>query len=582
MEWNLSADARRLVREATGDAHRGREADILREAIGLWLEGERGRLAEEERSLAWCHARLRRGDFNPPLYEAVRQQDEAWLGIQDEQEWLQGRAVVAETYDYFGDYKGAQAALKTSDPRILNAISPGDNQVSLEKRRIWTTIACAHAAYRLEQYDRTLTYLNGCRARLDDLERSGSRHFGTRARLSYSFGHLARQRQQYDEALRHFTDACHFASERLRSKTGFLELTGPVSLRPAHLTPEQKAQRESERLLATWVIGKCLAFGVGWIHYTTGRLRAARLALSAGYSMLRCTEDWMHRAYAQLLLAATERAGGTAAAPMKQVLLDRIAEAEAGLATHPALSGRAAFERAIALVQLGDPKRALSVVQSAKKRFETEQKTVPKATRWICLLLVIESRSHRSLGKISDALASAAEALKKAEASDDLTSRIDALIALAEVYLPAAGNHVKRNLVAGAVTNLRTALSLLLSNPNPKMEAACWLHLARAHHRLQQKPEAAEALARWTRDYSTRVEHGFLKDLAAAVSQELAAPRNGFEVQGHDSLNIEAQTLALRKFLVEAAFTRHGDDDARAKALGLSVRQMQRLRGLLE
>jgi hypothetical protein len=27
----------------------------------------------------------------------------------------------------------------------------------------------------------------------------------------------------------------------------------------------------------------------------------------------------------------------------------------------------------------------------------------------------------------------------------------------------------------------------------------------------------------------------FLRDLAAAVSQELAAPRSGFEVQGHDS-----------------------------------------------
>jgi len=70
-------------------------------------------------------------------------------------------------------------------------------------------------------------YLEGCLARLNALDPECTRCFGTRARLSYSLGQVARQRQQYELSLRHFADVCEYAAERFRERTGFLELAGP-------------------------------------------------------------------------------------------------------------------------------------------------------------------------------------------------------------------------------------------------------------------------------------------------------------------------------------------------------------------
>jgi len=213
-------------------------------------------------------------------------------------------------------------------------------------------------------------------SRLDRADPGKQRHLGTRARLAYSCGQLARSEQRFREALDHFSACSYFAFERLRSRTPDLELTGPPTRsvgapagQPHRHTPKEARlarQRENDQLHTAWVIGKSLAFGMGWVHYMMGNLSAARHAIGAGHSMLRGTGDWIHRAYAQMLLAATERAQCCGESAVIERALERIQEAERGLAPHPTFGARAAFETALTFWYAARPDEALQALRRAR------------------------------------------------------------------------------------------------------------------------------------------------------------------------------------------------------------------------
>ncbi|HET9370124.1 MAG TPA: hypothetical protein VFO19_07740 [Vicinamibacterales bacterium] len=458
------------------------------------------------------------------------------------------------------------------------------------KRRIWLTIMFAHVRYRLEDYDEATRYLQGALNRLNSLDPHQEHFFGTRARLSYSFGQVARQRQRYEEALGHFTDVSEFAAERLREKTPFLELHGPPRL-DHQLDDAQQKTLQKERVLATWTIGKSLAFGVGWIHYTTGNLRVARLAINAGYAMLRPTGDWIHRAYAQLLLAAAERARGGGDSRRLAKAVNRVAESEAGLAAHPSFSGRAAYERALCLLHMKDPAGARAAIARARAHFDAAARTpsprrsdpggqVPKATRWLCSLFVLESRAHRLEGRKPDAIRAAGQAYTKAVEGRHISSQIDALLARAEVAIEPdpdrAGGPRRKDELGRAVSDIHDAQALLQAHPNPKMEAACCLHLARAHWRLEQHAEARQFFGIWLQEYADRVQHGFLHTLADEIADEIAVTGDRFSVLcTTENLNFAQHEARLRAFLIKTAGERARTPADQARLLGVGERTLR-------
>ncbi len=539
-------------------------------------------------ALRICHEQLRRGDFFPELREAVVRHDTAWKALENEARWLEGRAVASEAYDYFGDYAAAADCLSPGDPRVSKAVeSEGGNDLELEKRRIYLLIALAHSSYRHERLDLAEAYLNMAQSRLDRGDPAKRRHLGTRARLAYSCGQLARNQQRFGDALDHFSACCYHASERLRRRTPELELTGPPTshatprpTKPDHGAPEalrRARERENDQLYTAWVIGKSLAFGMGWVHYMMGNLTAARHAVSAGYSMLRLTGDWIHRAYAQMLLASTERAQSFGQPAVIARALERIQEAENGLAPHPTFGARAAFETALTLWYAGRPEDTLQALKRVKATAGSADVGTVKTTRSMCNVLVLESRAYRSLQKEREARRASDEALRRAESFDAVMPMVHALVNSAETDIFFAGTSTELALhcFQRAERRLKQALALVVSHPNPKMEASCLLHLARTLHRLDRVSEAQDALERCRLRYGTSVEHGFLKALAADVTRELGRAAERFVVDSTEpDLALKPRIEKLTDFMIQVAMKRASTPTELARLLDIDPRTL--------
>lgn len=541
-------------------------------------------------ALRFCHEKLRRGDFFPALRKAVDRHNTAWLTIEDESRWLEGRAVAAEVYDYFGDYAAAERCLPTDDKRIINARTEAESGSELEKRRIHLLIALAHNSYRHEDLDSARTNLKRAQERVDRDDRERHKHFGTRARLAYSRGQLARNEQRFSDALKEFSDCCYFASERLRQRTPELELQGAPESEAnarraradAHLTEDERGERqrwrENNQLYTTWVIGKSLAFGMGWVHYMMGNLTAACHAVGAGYTMLRGTEDWIHRAYAQMLLAATERAQSPDDPIVMKRALARVREAENGLAPHPTFGSRAAFETALTFWYDNNHQEALSALERAKKHVKTADGGAVKTARSLCNILVLESRIHRRLKDEKRARRATDEAVERTALFEPVMPRVNALVNSAETDLAFAGTSLEfaHEAYARAERRLDEALKILARHPNPKMEASCHLHRARALHKLDRWSEAQDTMDMWHRRFGTSIEHGFLKTLAVDVSSELQQAAERFVVDSTvENLTLDLHVERLTKFIIQQAMKREKTIKKQAELLGIDHRTFE-------
>lgn len=532
------------------------------------------------------HEQLRRGDYFPELHEAVQKYEKAWREFEDEALWLEGRAVAAEVLDYFGDYAAAAACLPADDPRFWKAKhSEEDSTPALEKRRIYLLIALAHSEYRHERLEPAGIYLNLAQSRLDQADPGKRKHLGTRARLAYSYGQLARNQQRFSDALAHFSACSYYASERLRARTPDLELTGPPTITasaassPADAEAEARRarQRDNDQRYTTWVIGKSLAFGMGWVHHMMGNLTAARHAIGAGYSMLRGTGDWIHRAYAQMLMAATERAQFSDDPAAVDRALVRVREAEQGLRPHPTFGGRAAFETALTCWYAKRPHEALEALKRTKSATGATDPGTIKTVRSTCNGLVLESRAYRELGRETAARRASEDALKRAKTFKLVVPMVNALVNSAEtdIYFAKDSQEPARHPLERAERRLKEALKLLADNPNPKMESSCMLHLARTLHKLDRQPEAEDMLDVWRLRYGTNVEHGFLKGLAADVTRELGYPEERFVVDSTTrDLELKPRLEELRQFMIRLAEKRAQTPTEQARLLGINYRTL--------
>lgn len=474
-----------------------------------------------EQAVEVVHNSIRKGDFHDGVLSAVRKHAQAWGRLQQAELRLKGVYVASEVFDYFGEYKSASEVVeKAADgtlPTIRELRSPplGSQEFTVLKRQIWLTIAWATALYRREEYGNALDVLDLGREQVEAVDPDRRALLGSRARLLYGMGQVRRQLHDHEAARRDFSEAIVFATRRFTLRTPQAEL-------PAHRLPmastRDQTSFERDRLLADWTIGKCLVLGLGWISYTTGHLAEAEMLMSAGYALLRGTQDRVHRAYAMLLLGAVARArAGSGAGRVEAATM--IENAEPGLTDHPIYRYRASYELALALYH--DPAtrpRARRRAQSLLGRAGSSM----RSARWKSTALVVLSRIARLDGDHKGAEQLARRAVKAVENTSFSEVQAEARIARGEALvaralcLPATD---RAPLLIKAAQLFREARAK--AGKNPKISAVAHLYLASLYHHLGQLSEAYGAFATWPESFAGQVEHGFVRALAAQVAQEL-------------------------------------------------------------
>lgn len=545
------------------------------------------------------HQRLRRSDVGEDLLTLVKTYGDAWRRLEPLDLKLKGAYVEAEVFDHLGHYDEAGETLKTFGKqqhdelvRRIRAETTRDEDPAVAKRRIWLVRAYASMLYRMEDYPQALRVLQNCRTAIEVLASAEYPLYGTRARLAYSLGQVFRQLCDYAAARSEFEAAVVFARQRFVAKTPNVELPDyPVS----QLKDDERAAFDQDRLLAYSTIGKSLALGLGWIAYTTGQLSAASMLLSAGYSLLRETGDSLHRAYAMLLIGAVERALAGSNPARLDESLRLMKDGAQGLERHPAYSLRACYELALAYYKRPEHR------QEARRQIGTLKKglkgTAQRSARWMSSALLIESRIERLEGNVAHAKRCAQLAVTEAEkAVRQRTEPLqtgdtrhetlaEALIALGEAFLAEAHEADQRGDVSKAAAFREHAImrfqrALPLGGHNPKMAAVCRLHLARAyslHGSLLDAHMARSAALALT----PSVEHGFVHELAAAVSAEIDR-RDCLFLDGRVStLKKDRHQAALEAFLIRQAKTRGTSPSDWADSIGISETTLKRMESRL-
>jgi len=480
------------------------------------------------------HKKLRRAEFDNKLLEEVVKHDSEWrqLEASDAFAYLQGRSVVAETFDYFGRYGDAAESLSACDGQELDQFVrkgedvPGST-TPLLKRRIWLHMSLAQVDYRNEHYDDAVRKLDSCEQAVKLLDPSNKQLCGTRSRIAYIRGQVLRQKGEYQEARQSLVESITWARRRFVMKTPFADLSEPANS-PRTFTADQQVAFDQARLLASSGIGRAQAMGLGWIEGTLGNLAASEMLLNAGYSLLRCTGDWIHRAYCILLLGVVLRAR----ARDNQVSLldeakDLMLDAKHGLCDHP-YRLRASYELSQVYVRLGDTRSAVREIDEAIKYLP--QKDDPRKSRWECNIKIVQSRIERMVGNYDRAERFANEAIRLASGRDTdrptsgykeawVEARIahgEALLALSTVPAKAES---RKQLVEQALNAFAWARHR--SAPNPKVVAVCGLHAARAHLMLGSVREAWVGWSAWDDNLRCHVQHGFVQSLADDVKTRI-------------------------------------------------------------
>jgi hypothetical protein len=531
-----------------------------------------------------AHDQLRRGEFNDKLRDLVESHRDDWRTLKNDDERLKANYVVAEVFDYFGEYAKARDCLKDTARQQLEAIKKSANNGvgglnrNLFKRQLWLAIAHAMTFYRSDKsddFDECLRVLDVCQAAVDAVDPGAAGYFGTRARLAHTRARVNRQLHNHDEARRGFNDAMVFARQRFVQKTAWAEQSR-LSSPPFGTTAQEMKMFEHQRLLCHWTIGRCLAPGLGFVDYTTGRLLSADTLLSAGYSLLRGTGDVIQRAYATLLMGAVgrARAGGEIDAVQRAIVL--LDDGARVLEQHPKLKLRAAYERALAYYKIPSRRAdARTLIDDLKKQAQGN-------ARWTSSALVLESRIERLERQFSTAKKRAEEAVERAKATGDKHGelRAEALIALGEAHASEAdaANKAKqlgraRESWSGAVRQFMDALNL--SANNPKIAAVCHLHLAATHIAQGALFEAHQERAAASRHLDV-VEHGFVKTLAVSVDQDLAKSEVLVIDLSRGSLNKDHRTAETEAFLIKRALAKTESLAEAASLLGMKEEGLRR------
>ncbi|HYX71379.1 MAG TPA: hypothetical protein VE732_01300 [Nitrososphaera sp.] len=516
-------------------------------------------------------------DTNP---EAIRRAIEA-----DDKEheieirYLKSRCMAAEIFDQFGLIDEAGEACKEGaeilKQFVLTSNTPckaPENEKPLlrEKIRLCIDYAQMHY-YRKHKYAAAKKIVLTCRDLVENkLQDEKKFHcFGTLGQIYYLAAKIHRQQYDYAKAEEYFSLAIenyHRRAElKIRDYKKSLE-TYPYLI-------------QQETALSSLKSGIALALGIGWLNYSRGHLHQALYNnINPARILLLQAHDELSEAYINLIEAAIKRALSCNDVQS----LERAAElAEKSYDTfrknnHRRYMARAAWEQGLTYFDLGQ-------LSEAEEKAREVQAIAAESSdnRWSCNSLILRSRIERRRGSLNEkarprkcleAEKLASMALSIADEHNQIFCKINALITRSVTRIDMGRfKEARQDLENALALNEESSTSKGAKAANPKIEALCYLSLARSYAREREGLKAQEYLLKWNK-LEKEVEHEYVRELANTVSKEIADLKTDFVIKAESSLdlNYKCHAKGLRAFLMAQAKVKAHEKQEVARLLGIS------------
>ncbi len=513
-------------------------------------------------ALSLLRKRVRNGDFGSSLLTQANALRTALPILSDEGQLPHLKAIntIFEILSYYGRYSEAFDLLSRPGGQINEQIrkwtrSSDGHERRIVKEKITLLMHFGLAQYRSNDYGAAERMFDLCRSRLPVLVISDDDPcHSTRSELEYCCGQVYRQQLEYGKACLAFTASLEFAHKRL-------EWCKKNQNSDPKVAAEQMAVEERRAARRTAL---ALALGLGFISSARGRQQQALPYFRAARNLLFSTNDWVNKAYIDLLFGSVLR---TMAGEDKSKLDEVIetlqfpyetfrpgsAHSEFG---HEPYRGHVAYQLALAHLYAG-------CVEESQK-YVSELKMLALKTsdqRWQCNGLLVESRIQRKLKKLELADDTASKSMLLAEHAGQLRCQIDALIARGEVRFEQG--HINK-----AIADFDMALSLV--KENPQTEGVCHLHLAETHLRQNELRLAEDHFGQWQK-IEPRVENQTVLTLAKRVGLAMDRLNLDFHISRdtHD-LKYRHHAQQLWNFLRQEASRRFQTQEQVADSLGVS------------
>lgn len=493
------------------------------------------------------------------------------LAERDEVSYLKVKSMLAEAYDYFGvinssDELRAEGAKVFDQLKVVDVVHPNDRQINRERIRFCLNHANAFF-YREYKFDLAKERVLWCRDFITERLREEQCFpcHGTLAQAEFYLGNIYRRLNQYSQAEECFVRAIGFYYERAKRK------------KDEYGTDPSKFEILQEDLaFSRYKLAICLGIGMGWVSFTKGNLREAiHHNILPARVLLMGTEDRLHTAYLDLLFNAATRSADGRRGMNLSAAIENITRAYEVFREHKHIhhAGNALLELSLAYFYNDN----LLEAQAILARLEMELRGADES-RWRCPRLLIASRIRQRLGDYIEADRLVSHALVYASETKQIPYHIEALIVRSET-----------SILLGRMDSARADLSRALElnvdgkgQSNPKVEAICYLHLARSYALDHNGRDAERYFARW-KQLEQRVEHGVIRQMARDIEKEIECLRRDFVIRADtDNLSYGDHLKALQRFLVNQAMQRGQTIQEATKTLKISrqtLHQWQKEKG---
>lgn len=512
--------------------------------------------------LKTLHSLIQSTDFDGALRLLKRTPKRGLFHGLDELGLLRLRCLIAEVYDYFGNYPKARAVISEIGPASVDELRHVRTPLSasgyaLLKQRVWAVLHWGYVRYRAHDYDEARDLFELSKRILEE-------HVTTRwepclftwSRVWYALGLVDRQSYNYEKAKHAFVKSIDYAWRDLERRRRTFKKNSPKYIDAGTLT--------------NYCVAKSLGLGLAWIYYTEFSPDIARPLIIAAKSLLTSTRDRVITAYINVIYAGIQRSAHADDLNQLEEAIALLSEsrstfsANKGNAAHKGYKMRAANELALAYLQgyqCGSWKKPSALHQAERYANEVEQLSAPdNDTRWLCNSLIIKSRIYRNRGQIEKAIVAADSVLAKG--SKQVFLKIDAWIARGEARLA-----LKPADCVGALKDFSDALGHGVQNP--KVRAVCHLHLARVKLLADIRGSRVK-FGEWERLQERG--NAFLRVLGSRIAKEIAEASKDFTIPFADA--VKAHKLIKVKFqgwLTDWARDHKGDDKNAASALGIGL-----------
>jgi tetratricopeptide (TPR) repeat protein len=495
------------------------------------------------------------------LFTQLKQRWDESLPLAEREAAVKLRNMVAEVLDYHGRISEAAeiclshgSAVRLSMNQLIERNRPGPvntEERQFLKQQIWALLHAGMAEYRAGNFDGARDSFQICdRACREFVVCPDDPAWGTRARIAYCLGLVFRETCEHSNALAYFSDSVEHGYKALYLR-------------------EKLRSRELSRLSYV-AIAKNLGLGLAYVYADIGRPDLAIPLLVSAKSILQSLPEVFISSYVDLIYANVLRAKSSIPLDLHDSIsrLSNCYEIFTNQ-SHLPYRARASYYLAVALIHRARPDESLVASDNCSRdldsaqRFADELKDYAAASgdrRFDLYRFVLNSRIQRKLDNLDKAAEWATFVIgdKKFVGKDGVF--IEGLIAHGEA-------RERSGDLRAALEDFHNALSV---TRNPRVKAACLLHLSRIQSRSGNGREAARHLREFV-EIKSSVTHVHIRNLEAQAREALE--RIGQDIflrLTDDDIDAAAVEQRVRRFLVDWAKSRCSNDSDAARLLNVS------------